>query len=145
MILSENGRKFIQNFEGLRLDAYLCPAGIWTIGYGHTFGVQKGMKITKQQADEFFLKDIQKFENAVNTFVKVKLTQGQFDALVSFTYNCGIENFKNSTLLKKLNQSDYTGCSEEFVRWNKIYTNGKLSPCEGLTNRRKSEQKLFLS
>lgn len=144
MILSEKGRKFIQNFEGLRLEAYLCPSGVWTIGFGHTAGVKKGQKITLQQAESFFNKDIFSFENAVNTLVKVPLTQGQFDALVSFAFNCGIGNFRSSTLLKLLNQGDYKGAGEQFLVWNKIKKNGKLLSCEGLTNRRKTEKEMFI-
>lgn len=144
MILSEKGRKFIQNFEGLRLEAYLCPSGVWTIGFGHTAGVKKGQKITLQQAESFFNKDIFSFENAVNTLVKVPLTQGQFDALVSFAFNCGIGNFRSSTLLKLLNQGDYKGAGEQFLVWNKIKKNGKLLSCEGLTNRRKAEKEMFI-
>lgn len=145
MRISDKGKIFIQNFEGLRLEAYQCSAGVWTIGYGHTFGVQKGMKITKQQADDFFLKDVENFENMVKTLVRVPLCQGQFDALVSFAYNCGIGNLKSSTLLQLLNKGDYKGAAEQFLVWNKITKNGKLIPCEGLTNRRKAEREMFLS
>lgn len=144
MILSEKGRKFIQNFEGLRLEAYLCPSGVWTIGFGHISGVQKGQKITLQQAEAFFNKDISQFVNAVNTLVKVPLTQGQFDALVSFVFNCGIGNFRSSTLLRLLNLGDYKGAGEQFLVWNKIRQNGKLVACEGLTNRRKAEREMFV-
>lgn len=144
MILSNKGRKFIQNFEGLRLEAYLCPAGVWTIGYGHTSGVQKGQIITLQQAEAYFNRDISQFVNSVNNLVKVSLTQGQFDALVSFTFNCGIGNFRSSTLLRLLNNGDYKGAAEQFLVWNKIRKNGKLVSCEGLTNRRKAEREMFV-
>ena len=120
MILSNKGRRFIQNFEGLRLEAYLCPSGAWTIGYGHTSGVQKGQKITLQHAEEYFNKDIAQFVNSVNMLVKVPLTQGQFDALVSFAFNCGIANFRSSTLLRLLNSGNYEEAGEQLLVWNKI-------------------------
>lgn len=144
MLFSEKGKKFIQNFEGCRLKAYLCPSGKATIGYGHTSGVKLGQVITQAEADMLFNQDIALFENAVNSLVKVDLSQNQFNALVSFVYNCGIGNFRSSTLLKLLNQGDYKGASKQFLRWNKITKNGKLVPCEGLTNRRNAEMEMFL-
>lgn len=143
MILSKKGRKFIQNFEGLRLEAYLCPAGVWTIGYGHTAGVVMRQKISEKQADEFFDKDIKQFEDAVNSLVKVPLKQGQFDALVSFAFNLGIGSLRDSTLLRLLNSGNYTGAAEQFLVWNKIRKNGKLVRCEGLTKRRQAEREMF--
>ncbi|MBQ2644047.1 glycoside hydrolase family protein [bacterium] len=145
MKISKNGKKLIKTFEGLRLKAYYCPAGVLTIGYGHTKGVYQNQEITTETANKFFDEDIKVYVNMVNTLVTVPLSQGQFDALVSFTYNCGINNFRNSTLLKLLNKNDYSGAAAQFVLWNKIRRNGKLVPCEGLTNRRKAEREMFLS
>lgn len=140
MKTSNNGINLIKQFEGCILSAYKCPAGVWTIGYGHTKNVKQGMKITSSQATELLKEDLTTYENYVNKYVKVKLNQNQFDALVSFTFNCGAGALKSSTLLKKLNKGDYTGAANELLRWNKA--NGKV--LAGLTRRRKAEKALFL-
>ena len=93
MNLSEKGISLIKKFEGCHLTAYLCPAGKWTIGYGHTAGVVKGMKITQEQADEYLRQDCKSSEKAVNALGR-NLNQNQFDALVSFAFNCGVGNLK---------------------------------------------------
>ena len=139
METSNKGIKLIQKFEGLRLTAYKCPANVWTIGYGHTSGVKKGQKITQAQAEKYLKDDLIKYEKGVEDLVKVKLNQNQFNALVSFAYNCGLGALKTSTLLKKLNKKDYKGASEELLRWNKA--NGRV--LEGLKARRKAEKVLF--
>ena len=108
MRMSENGKRILKNFEGLKLCAYRCTSGIWTIGYGHTgITVKSGDIITEAAANEFFEQDIKFFENAVNTLVTVKLNQNQFDALVSFCFNVGIgkEGFAGSTMRILLNLS----------------------------------------
>lgn len=143
--LSDNGMKLLEQFEGLRLEAYLDSAGIATIGYGtikYPDGskVKKGDKITKARAKEYKLHDLKEFENTVNTSVKVPLTQNQYDALVSLSYNIGSGAFNNSTLLKKLNSGDYKGAAEQFLVWNKV--NSKK--VQGLVNRREAERNLFL-
>lgn len=132
--------EIIKRYEGLRLEAYLCPAGVWTIGYGHTRGVKPGDKCTKEQANDYLLDDLRDAENAVNVMVKSSLNQNQFDALVSFVYNLGSGNFKDSTLLRKLNERDYLGAANEFKRWNKA--GGKV--LNGLIKRRESEANLFI-
>ena len=91
----------IKSFEQLRLNSYLCPAGVWTIGYGHTDGVNQGMLITEKTADGFLKQDIQKAEAEVNR-IDADLTQEQFDALVSFVFNVGVQAFNTSTLKKKI-------------------------------------------
>lgn len=139
MNISKNGIALIKKFEGCRLTAYKCPSGLWTVGYGHTRGVKKGQKITQRQAEAYLLEDIKTFENGVNKYVSVPLTQNQFDALVSFTYNCGLTAFKNSTLRKKLNAKDYAGAGKELLRWNKA--NGVV--LDGLKRRRNAEKDLF--
>ena len=140
MQISNDGINLIKQFEGCVLSAYKCPAGVWTIGYGHTKNVKQGMKITKEQATNLLKDDLKIYESYVNKYVKVKLNQNQFDALVSFTFNCGGGALKSSTLLKKLNKGDYTGAANELLRWNKA--NGKV--LAGLTRRRKAEKALFL-
>lgn len=152
MKIGYKGIALIKVFEGNWLTAYKCPAGVWTIGVGHTGKVGlkkicKGMKITNIQSTALLKADIKAFEKAVNTYVSVKLTQNQFDALVSFAFNEGAGNLKKSTLLKKLNAGDYIGASKEFLKWNKadIDNDGELEVLKGLTRRRYAEQKLFMS
>ena len=139
MKTSQKGIDLIKRFEGCSLTAYKCPAGRWTIGYGHTNGVEKGQKITKKQAESFLKEDIELYEDGVNKYVSAPLTQNQFDALVSFTYNVGLGAFKTSTLRQKLNAGDYTGAAKEFPRWNK--SSGFV--LNGLIARRKAEKELF--
>ncbi|PHM65723.1 lysozyme [Xenorhabdus sp. KJ12.1] len=143
MEISDKGLECIKQYEGLKLKAYPDPAtgGIpWTIGYGHIKGVRKGDVITEQQAEAFLHDDLQPVYTTLRRLVKVPLSQSQFDALCSFIFNCGSGNFSGSTLLKKLNQSDYTGAAAEFSRWNKAA--GKVM--RGLDNRRTSERQMFL-
>lgn len=141
MRISQRGIDLIKSFEGLYLEAYKCPAGVWTIGWGTTKGVTPGMKITKEKAEELLRADLVKFEAAVEKNVKVTINQNMFDSLVSFTYNLGEGNLKSSTLLKKLNSEDYYGASQEFQRWNKA--GGKV--LNGLIRRREAERDLFNS
>ena len=141
----EKGLALIKQFEGLRLDAYICPAGVPTIGYGTTKVNGQAVKvpstITESQANDYLKSDVKTFEQAVNSAVTVPVTQNQFDALVSFTYNLGPGNLRSSTLLKKLNAADYAGAADEFPKWNK--SGGK--ELAGLTRRRNAERDLFLS
>lgn len=139
MRTSENGLALIRQAEGLRLRAYKCPAGVWTIGFGTTAGVKEGQVITKERAEELLRDDVKRFEDQVLRLVKVPLTQGQLDALVSFTYNLGAANLGNSTLLRLLNAGDYRGAAAQFDRWTKA--GGKELP--GLVKRRAAERALF--
>jgi len=141
------GKALIKYYEGIKLKAYLCPAGIPTIGYGHTKDVKMGMVITESQADEFFDIDLTEFELQVSDAVKVPLSQNQFDALVAFTYNEGIGNLKTSTLLKMINARDYFHAADQFIKWNKVKNpkTGVYEVCDGLTTRRLAEKKLFMT
>ena len=123
------------------MTSYRCPAGVWTIGYGHTQGVKPDMVISQLQAERFLRQDLKRFEDAVTSLVKVPVTPNQFSALVSFAYNVGAGALYDSTLLRKLNQKDYKGAANEFLRWNKA--GGKVLP--GLTRRRLAEKDLFES
>lgn len=135
----------IKGHEGLRLVAYLDSVGVWTIGYGDTGpDVVKGLAITKEQAENRLRKRLAEFEGYVNKAVKVKLTQNQFDALVSLVYNIGPTAFNNSTLLRKLNAGDYIGAADQFLVWNKGRVGGVLQVIKGLANRRREERELFL-
>ena len=129
----------IRQWEGLRLEAYQDPVGVWTIGYGHTFTARAGMRITEAEAEELLWGDIQWVETAINRNVVVPLTQNQYDALASWVFNLGEPNLKKSTLLRKLNNADYKGAAQEFLRWNKM--NGET--LDGLTRRRESEYTLW--
>ncbi len=141
MNISKNGVDLIKQFEGLKLNAYKCPAGIWTIGWGHTGkDVFKGLKINEKEAQIFLLNDLKIHSSYIKKLTKVPLNQNQFDALVSFEYNIGYSAFKNSTLLKLLNQKKYNLAADEFDKW--IYANKKK--LNGLINRRKKEKELFL-
>lgn len=141
MQISNGGLDLIKYFEGLETSAYRCPAGVWTIGYGHTYGVKSGDTCTLRQAEEFLKADCRVAEIVVETNVKAPLSQYQFDALVSFVFNLGAGNFVKSTLLKKLNAGDYEGAASEFGRW--VNTGGV--PLDGLHKRRAAERELFLS
>lgn len=146
MKISDVGIRLISSFEDLKLVSYLCPANVWTIGFGTTVypsgkKVKQGEKCTPQQANEYFAHDLKRFESAVNNLVKAPLSQNQFDALVSLTYNIGETAFSKSTLLKKLNAKDYAGAADQFPRWNK--GGGKV--LKGLVRRRADERALFLN
>lgn len=143
MKTSQTGVNLIKLFEGLSLTPYLCPSGVLTIGYGHTGpDVQHGQRINEAQAEIILKKDLARFESAVLSLVKIPLNQHQFDALVSFTFNCGIGALGESTLLKRLNagENPINVAKEEFPRWNKG-EGGKV--LEGLTRRRLAEVELF--
>lgn len=141
MTPSSHAEALVQKFEGFCSKAYKCPAGVWTIGYGHTRGVKQGDIMPKARALEILRRDLQEAGDTVNRLVTVPLTQGQYDALCCFVFNLGARNFRNSTLLRKLNNQDYKGAADEFLRWTKA--NGRELP--GLVKRRKAEKQLFLS
>ena len=141
MKASIDAYELIKQFEGLRLEAYLCPAGIWTIGYGHTSGVSPNSFITIQEADEYLHRDVETIEMQLNK-LNLSLRQCQWDAIVSFVFNVGIGNFKASTLLAKIRiNPDDNSIMDEFLRW--VYANGKVM--RGLQKRRLTEMKLYFS
>lgn len=146
-LTSNAGKTIIKQYEGFRSKPYLCPAKIPTIGYGATYYLDsRKVKLTdpsisEPEANKLLDKMLGKYEDAVNRYAQVPLTQNQFDALVSFCYNVGAENLRTSTLLKKLNAKDYAGAGEQFPKWNR--GGGKV--LQGLVNRRNAERKLFLS
>lgn len=137
--ISQMAVDMIKKFEGFRADAYKCPAGVWTIGFGTTKNVKAGMKVTKEQAEELLRKDLVIFENYVNKLGVCK-TQHQFDALVDFAYNCGCGSLGASTLLKYIKEGKKKAdIQAQFRRWNK--GGGKVLP--GLVKRREYEAELF--
>ena len=144
MKISTAGLDLIKHFEGLRLTAYKCAAGVWTIGWGHTGkDAVPGKTITKDRAEQILRIDVRRFEDAVNLLITVPLNQQQFDALVSFTFNCGIGALEESTLRKRLNKGEdpNTVAREELPKW--VKAGSKTLP--GLVERRKKEVELFTS
>jgi GH24 family phage-related lysozyme (muramidase) len=144
MKTSAAGKKLITEFEGLRLETYICPSGIETIGVGHTGpDVKSGMKISEAHAMELLASDLARFESAVGTLITVDLNQAQFDALVSFAFNCGAGALEESTLRKRLNKGEdpNTVAKEELPKWCK----GPNGPLPGLVRRRTAEVNLFCS
>jgi lysozyme len=140
--ISDDGVALVKEFEGCELKAYKCPAGIWTIGYGSTgTHVHEGQEIDEITAEAYLRKDLEVAERCVTACANVALTQGQFDAMTSLVFNIGCGAFRKSTLLRKLNEGDDLGASEEFLRWNKA--GGK--ELAGLTRRRQAEKEMFLS
>lgn len=134
MRTSEKGIELIKKFEGCRLYAYYCPAGVLTIGYGHTKGVYKGMRISEKKAEELLKSDLIKYESIVNKIPG--LNQNQFDALVSFTFNCGSANLNKLIKGRNLDQ-----IGKAMLLYNKA--NGKV--LNGLVRRRKEENKLYFT
>jgi lysozyme len=139
MVTSEEGASLIKKFEGCKLEAYQCAAGVWTIGYGHTKEVSEGDVISQFEAEDLLTYDLQEFEGYVLDYVSVPLKQNEFDALVSWTFNLGSGNLRSSTLLKKLNDHKYKEVPTEIRRWNKAA--GKV--LDGLVRRREAESLLF--
>ena len=135
MKTSDKGIALIKSFEGCVLTAYKCPSGVWTIGYGHTAGVKEGQTITLAQAEEFLKSDLVKYENYVKN-KGLSLNQNQFDALVSFTYNCGAGN-----LTKLVNGRTLKQIADALLLYNK--SKGKI--LAGLVRRRQAERALFLT
>lgn len=142
LITSPACRALIEALEGFRAHAYLpTPEDVPTIGYGHTKGVKMGDICTKAEADIFLSHDLHEAEAAVDSKVKVPISQDQFDALVSFTFNMGAGSLGSSTLLKMLNVGDYLAAADQFLVWDKQH--GKI--LNGLTERRRKERLLFLT
>lgn len=141
MKISPHGIATIASYEGLRLTAYQDVADVWTIGYGHTLGVQEGDTITHAEADAMLANDVGERAREVSAAIKVPVTQNQFDACVCLAYNIGVGAFKGSTLLRLLNSGDYVGAALQFPRWDKA---GGVSVA-GLTKRRLGEQMMFLT
>jgi len=139
MKTSDVGRELIKEFEGCKQVAYQDSVGVWTIGYGHTKDVYEGQLSIKKTCDRFLEEDLEEFEGYVDSYVKVSLTQNQFDALVAWTFNLGPGNLSESTMLKKLNAGDYDAVPDEMRRWNKA--GGEV--LNGLVRRRDAEANLF--
>jgi lysozyme len=137
----------IKKYEGLKLNAYICPAGVATVGFGSTFypdgrRVKLGDKITLQEAESILQHDIKRFEKEVRNAVKIEITDNQLSALISFVYNVGASAFRKSTLLKKVNANPTDlSIHNEFMRWTRA--GGKV--LSGLVKRRAEESKLYFT
>jgi len=144
MTYSPAAINLIKQFESLRLNAYLCPAGVWTIGWGHTEGVSEGLRITEELAEEFLHRDVSQVDRGLATVIHAPLTQGQHDALVSLCFNlCGGAQRLPSLaprLVAKLNEGDYAAAANEFLDIDRA--NGQVLP--GLVRRRAAERALFV-
>lgn len=146
MKTSARGIELIKQFEGLELEAYQDIAGVWTIGYGHTGpDVEPGMRISEREAEELLRRDLTPREQAVDNLTSVELNQNEFDALVSFVYNVGIDAYRRSTARRRLNKGNRTEAAEALTWWNKATVGGVLREVAGLTRRRAAERALFLT
>jgi GH24 family phage-related lysozyme (muramidase) len=158
MNVSDKSIKVIKHHEGVRTTPYQCPALLWTIGVGHVIdptharvplAERKSLpipdgwnrKISMEEVDDILRKDLATFERGVERYCPVKLTQGQFDALVSFSFNVGLGTLQRSTLRQKVLRGDMEGAAEEFLK----YTIGGGKVLKGLVNRRNDERAMFLS
>ena len=139
--ISSKGIDLIKHFEGLRLQSYYCSSNVLTIGYGSTGAhVKKGMCISEAEAEELLISDLSRFEKAVSDLIEVPLTQNEFDAIVSFAFNCGISALGGSTFRKRINAGENRASvfREEFPRWNN-------QGLPGLVRRRAAEVDLALA
>ena len=139
MKISEEGLSLIKKFEGCELTAYQDSVDVWTIGYGHTKGVEDGQEITQEEAEEMLASELDEYEGYINDLVECDLEQCQFDALVAWVYNLGPTNLRSSTMLKRLNSNDLEDVPSQIKRWNKA--GGKV--LKGLVRRREAEALLF--
>jgi lysozyme len=146
MKTSQQGLELIKRYEGLRLKPYRCPAGLWTIGYGHLIGNGSVLPdnwnraFSVEEANALLVKDVIRFERGVTRYCPVKLSQGQFDALVSFSFNLGLGTLQRSSLRQKVNRGDMDGARKVLLKYNKA--GGKV--LKGLDLRRKAEALLFI-
>jgi len=139
MNISKEGLALIKKFEGCELEAYRCPAGVWTIGFGTIKDVKEGDRITKDEANHLLEEEMIEYESYINDMVDVPLEQNQFDALCSWVFNLGSKNLSESTLLRVLNDGKYEEVPQQIKRWNKA--NGEV--LNGLIRRREAEALLF--
>jgi len=139
MKISKEGIALIKKFEGIELEAYQDSVGVWTIGYGHTKGVEEGDNISLKKAEQMLEEELVEYEGYINNMVELGLEQNQFDAMVAWVYNLGPTNLGQSTLLKVLNQGLFNEVPYEIKRWNKA--GGEV--LNGLVRRREAEALLF--
>jgi lysozyme len=145
MKTSQRGLDLIKRYEGIKLKPYRCPAGLWTVGCGHLIGNGSVLPdswnrtFSVKEVDDLLATDVYRFERGVERYVSAKLTQGMFDALVSFSFNLGLGTLQRSSLRQKINRGDYEGAKKSLLKYNKAC--GKV--LRGLDLRRKDEAELF--
>ncbi len=139
MKISEDGLELIRNFEGCETDAYQDSVGVWTIGYGHTKGVEEGQTCSFEDAEIMLSQEMEEYEGYINDMVKVDLQQHEFDSLVAWVYNLGPTNLGESTMLKVLNGGQFDRVPDEMKRWNRA--GGEV--LAGLVRRRQAESLMF--
>lgn len=140
--ITQEGLDLIKSFEGFSPTVYLCSAGVPTIGYGHA--IKRGEQFTsisQEDAENILAKDVEVAEKGVLRLISVPLSDGQFDALVSFSFNLGTGALQRSTLRQKVNREEYTDASDEFLKW--VRAGGRI--VKGLVRRREAERRMFLS
>lgn len=143
-MIGPRGRELVKQAEGLRLTAYQCPAGKWTIGYGHTHLVKEGDTCTEADAEAYLAEDLVASDSTISYLVTAPLTESMRDALGSFVFNLGHSKLRISTLLRKLNAKHYEAVPAEFRRWTWGRVDGQMVELPGLIARREAEAKLFL-
>ncbi len=139
MHISQEGIDLVKKFEGCKLEAYQCAAGVWTIGYGSTHGVQRGDVWSQEKAEMMLIDELEEYGNHVEQAVTIPINQCQFDALTSWCFNLGPSNLLSSTMLQVLNKGDYEDVPYQIKRWNKV--SGQVN--DGLIRRREAEALLF--
>ncbi len=144
MRTGETGLNLIKGYEGLRMSAHYAPSEQWTVGYGHTSTARHGMAVTEGDAERLLRDDVGPLEQLISDTVRAPLNQNEHDALVSLIFNIGEENWKRSTVLRKLNAGDKIGAANAFELWTKAYVNNELVTLDGLVRRRAAEKSLFL-
>ncbi len=144
MRTGETGLNLIKGYEGLRMSAHYAPTEQWTVGYGHTGSARHGMSVTEGDAERLLKDDVRPIEQLISDTVRAPLNQNEHDALVSLIFNIGEENWKRSTVLRKLNAGDKIGAANAFELWNKAFVNNELATLDGLVRRRAAEKSLFL-
>ncbi len=144
MKTGETGLNLIKGYEGLRMAAHYSPSEQWTVGYGHTSSARHGMSVTEGDAERLLREDVQPIEQLIADTVRAPLNQNENDALVSLIFNIGEENWKRSTVLRKLNAGDKIGAANAFELWTKAFVNNELVSLDGLVRRRAAEKSLFL-
>lgn len=146
MKTNQVGKDLIKSFETLRLTSYRCPAGVWTIGWGHTVGVKRGQHISEETAEILFETGLEWREHIVGGALRVPVTENQFSALVSLCFNIGIAAFLTSTVLRRINAgAPAEEIEEAWKRWNKITVGEKKVVSDGLVRRRAAEFDLWMT
>lgn len=144
MRTGETGLNLIKGYEGLRMSAHYAPSEQWTVGYGHVSTARHGMHVTEGDAERLLREDVKPIETLISSTVRAPLNQNEHDALASLIFNIGEENWRRSSVLRKLNAGDKLAAAQGFEMWNKARINGELVALDGLVRRRAAEKSLFL-